>query len=88
MAGNTKEVTELTIGNTYIGGIYVPVYLPGNLSMWHLLFTQLIGYKHQFGQGSLFKQGYSFLNGQHVKIQGFRVELIQLHKNLLLQQKY
>jgi hypothetical protein len=83
MAGNAKEIAEFTIGDANVGGINVAVNLPGHFSVRHLLFTQLIGYKHQFSQWGLFKKVHSFLNGQHVKIQGFRVELVQLHKNLL-----
>ena len=39
MAWYAVKITEFAIGYTYIGGIYIPVYLPGNFAMWHLLFT-------------------------------------------------
>ena len=56
MAGNAIEIAEFTIGNANIGGIYIPVDLPGNFSVRHLLFPQFIGHIHQFGKRGVFKQ--------------------------------
>jgi hypothetical protein len=38
MTGDSEEVAKFTIGYTNIGGVYIPVYLPGNFSMWNLNF--------------------------------------------------
>src|SRR5262245_45200775 len=78
MAGYAVEIAEFTIGDAYIGGIDVAIDLPGYLTMWNLLFTHFVGYKHQLSKWRLFKQGYAFLDGQELKIQGFGIQLVQL----------
>ena len=47
MTGNTIKIAELTISDAYIGGVYIAVYLPGDFSMRHLFFAQLICHIHQ-----------------------------------------
>src|SRR5215831_13352104 len=68
MARNAVEIAEFAIGNTYIGSIYISVYLPCHFPMRYLLFTQFICNKHQFGQWSLMKKVHSLLNGKKLKI--------------------
>ena len=48
MPGDPVKITELTIGNANIGGIHIPVDLPGNNSccIGFLNFTQLIRHIH------------------------------------------
>ena len=44
MTWNTIEITKLTIGNTYVSGIYITVDLPGYFAMRHFLAAQGIGH--------------------------------------------
>ncbi len=37
MPGYPVKITELTVGDTYVRGIYVAIDLPGHFSMRHLL---------------------------------------------------
>src|SRR5688572_21173174 len=73
MSGYAIKIAEFTISNTNIGRIHIPVYLPGNLSMRHLLFSQFIGYKHEFCQRSMFKKKHPFLHFQETKTERFFV---------------
>jgi hypothetical protein len=53
VARDAIEVAEFAVGDADIGGIDIPVDLPGYFSMRDLVFTQLVGYLHQFGQGRM-----------------------------------
>src|SRR4051812_9336842 len=44
MARNAVEIAELAISHTYIGRVYVTVYLPGYFTMRHLLLAECISY--------------------------------------------
>ncbi|MCY1545579.1 hypothetical protein D9M68_815290 [compost metagenome] len=63
MAGNAVEITEFTVGCTYIGRIHITVNDPGNFTMRYLLLSDLVGYKSQFSHGSMFKQIHTLLYG-------------------------
>jgi hypothetical protein len=55
MARDPVEVTELAIGYTNVGGIEVPVDLPGYfIGMMFFDVTDVVGYKHQLGCRCLF----------------------------------
>jgi len=49
VAGATEKVAELAVGDANIGGINIPVYLPGYFAMRYLDLAQLIGCVHQIG---------------------------------------
>src|SRR6476661_8959362 len=71
MAGYPVKIAKLTIGNTYIGGVHIAVYLPRYPAMRHLFFPKLIGNEHKVSQCSVFKQKHTFLYRQEFKGQGF-----------------
>jgi hypothetical protein len=60
MPGNAIEIAKLAIGDTNIGGVYVAIDLPGDLSVGDLFFSQFIGDPHQFGQWGLVKEPNAF----------------------------
>ena len=69
--GYAVEITEFTVGDTNIGGVHVPVDLPGHLSMGHLLFPQFIADEHQVSKRCVMVEVYAFFYGQKSKIKGF-----------------
>ncbi len=79
VTGYPKEIAELTIGNTHVGGIDITINLPSDFAMWYLDLTKLIGYVHQLCKRSVFKQKHSFFHTQKFKRKGFTVKIIQVH---------
>jgi hypothetical protein len=75
MSGNAVEITKLAVRYTDIGGIDVSVNLPGNLSMRYLLFSQFIGYLHQFSKGGLFKQELALFFAEEFQVQCALVQI-------------
>ena len=90
MPGYPVKITELTVGDTYVRGIYVAIDLPGHFSMRHLLAAQRIGHIHQFGQCSIFKKKNAFIFSQKIKRKCFMVEVVYMHNGGLCNtlQKY
>ena len=74
MTGNHVEIAEFTVGHTNVGGVHVPVYDPGNFTMRHLFFPQLVSNKHQFGQRCMLKKKNAFFSTQEIKTQGAFVQ--------------
>ena len=68
MPGDPVKITKLTVGNTYIGGIHIAVYLPGNFIIGYLYFAHFISHIHQFGKGGMFKQKHPFFYAQEFKL--------------------
>jgi hypothetical protein len=81
VAGPAKKVTELTIGYTNIGSINITIYLPGNLAMRNLLFTQFVGSVHQIGSRSIVIQVNPFFLGQKIKPQSALQQIGCIHVN-------
>ena len=73
MAGNTIKITKLAIGNTNIGGIYIPVYYPGYFSMGTCFFLNSSATNISSANGSIFKQKNAFFNRKKFKIQALFV---------------
>ena len=73
MSGYSVKVAEFAIGNTHVGGIDVPVDLPGDFPVRYLFFSKLISHMHKFSQGGLVKQKQSLFSGQILEVQGFLV---------------
>jgi hypothetical protein len=55
MAGYTVEITEFAVCNANIRGVYISVYLPADLTVWDLFFSELVCDLHQFSKGRLFE---------------------------------
>jgi hypothetical protein len=79
MSRDPVEITELAIGYTNISGIHIPVDLPGNFTMRHLLTAQFICDHHQIGEWCFFKEAYAFFNAKKTKVEGFIIEIGYLH---------
>jgi hypothetical protein len=83
MSWNAVEITELTIGDANVGGVHVPVDLPGHFPMRHLFFPELIGHKHQLGEGSIRKKVLAFLHGKPIELERSPVKFFLVHNSRL-----
>src|SRR6187402_3513008 len=61
VARDAIEIAEFAVGETNVGGIDVPVDLPGDLAMGDLHFPEFVGQVHEFGQGGVLKEEYAFV---------------------------
>ena len=77
MAGDAVEIAKLAVGHADIGGVDVPVDLPGHFTMRHLLAAQGIGHGHQVRQRSVGKEVLAFFSGEKGKIKGFAIQIGQ-----------
>jgi hypothetical protein len=73
MAGYAIEITKLTIGDTDIGGIDIPVYLPGDLSMGNCDLPQLVGQVHEFRKRGVLKEKDAFFDVQIFAVVGLLI---------------
>ena len=76
MTGYAIEITEFTVGNTYVGSIYVAIDLPGNFAVGHLFFAAFVGHVHQLGEGGIFKKEHAFFYAKKFEIEGFLEEVV------------
>jgi hypothetical protein len=75
VAGHPVEITELTICNANIGGIHIPVNLPGYHSISNLFLPELIRDMHKLRQRSFIEKRHSFFNIEKLKLQRFYIEV-------------
>ena len=76
MSGYTVEITELAIRYADIGCVYIPVYLPGYFSVWHLCFAKLISNKHQLCQWSMMIKKNTFFNRKKIKLRSVVIKIV------------
>jgi hypothetical protein len=81
VARDAIKVAEFAIGDTDIGGVHIPVYLPGHAAMGHLLLPQLIANEHQVCQGGVMVEVHTFFHAQETKFKGFPVQPVQFRVN-------
>ena len=62
VAGYAIEIAEFAVGDTDIGGIDIPVYLPGDLSMGHGHFPKLVGEVHELCEGGVLEEKDAFFH--------------------------
>ena len=77
MAGDPVEIAEFAIGDTYVGGVHISVYLPGHPSVRHLNFTEFVPDEHQVCQRRLVIEINTFFHGQKPEIEGFSVQSVE-----------
>src|ERR1700759_2589463 len=65
-----EKVAEFAIGNTNVGGVYIPVDLPGYLTVRHLYFTQFVRRIHQIRRTGMVIQKNALILAQKFKLQG------------------
>jgi hypothetical protein len=71
VAFHPVEITEFAIGDTDICSIYIPIDLPGHLSMYNLPLSDFVGNKNQLTQWRIFEEENAFLHTKEIKAQGF-----------------
>ena len=79
MAGDAVEIAKLAIGYANVGGIDIPVDLPGDLTMRYLYFSEGVSHLHQFSEGGILKQEDPLLLAQEFKSQCLSVDLFRIH---------
>jgi hypothetical protein len=62
MTGDTIKIAELTIRQTNIGGIDIPIDLPGDPIPRNLLHTQAVGHMHEFRKWGVLKKKEPFFH--------------------------
>jgi hypothetical protein len=85
--GYSVEIAEFAIGDTNVGGIDIPVDLPGHAPMRYLFFAEFVSQEHQVSKWCVMVKKYAFLHGKEFHIQRFLVEPVKLGRIIFCHRK-
>jgi hypothetical protein len=70
VSGTAVKITKFAIRNTDIGRIGIPVDDPCHFVIRDMVLPELVGHKHQFRSGCIFKEKHPFFGGEPLQMQG------------------